>query len=321
MRSLLVTVCAVLLAPTTFATDPATAVGKAKQAVTTGHHAEALALLQSALEPASAAVSPRERTAALSAIYFYSALAESGRGDQERAAAHLRSFLFYSPGVELDESKFPREFLATFKTVRKELQKRRNSVHSFHDAYPGFPIEVLSSVWPLDSWGASSEFVILATEEEKEAWGRLRDEAARKQFVDAFWNRRDPDAATPANEARNLYLSRIAFADIAFPETADGRGSLSDRGRVFVLFGPPKQFAMRAVGNRAGSSSQFQQMLNAGGGVEQWMYERAQLPARLKYNTLTVHFASERGSVVKRMVSDMVSDRAVKDAPAALQRE
>ena len=107
-----------------------------------------------------------------------------------------------------------------------------------------------SSTWPLNLWGASSEFMILGTEAEKEQWGKLADDAARRAFVEKFWADRDPDPSTGVNEARVELLHRIAFADVAFVEDQDDRGSLSDRGRVFVLLGPPQRVSIRPMTRR-----------------------------------------------------------------------
>lgn len=65
-------------------------------------------------------------------------------------------------------------------------------------------------------------------------------EGKRENFIEEFWKRRDPDPATAENEFRDEYLGRISQAERLF--FGEGRpGWLTDRGRIYVLFGPPDQ--------------------------------------------------------------------------------
>jgi len=306
-----------LLATQAHATDPATAVSKAKEDIAAGKPAEALSLLRSAIPVAAASTHLRERAAALSAIYFYSAMAESALGDNEQAANDIRSFLLYSPATKLDSSRFTPQFYALFTDTQKKFGKSRSTPASFDDAYPGYPPGVSSSVWPIDTWGASSEFIILGTTDEKEQWGKITDDPTRRTFIDSFWQRRDPDPSTKINEARTEFLERIAFADIAFTETADDRGSLTDRGRVFVLLGPPKRVSVRPMTRRE-AWYQPSRTIDAGNALEQWTYFRDQLPKKLPGNDLVIRFISEGGSSVRKMEHDFLVEKAVKDAPEAL---
>lgn len=262
----------------------------------------------------------RQRSAALSAIHFYSALAASGLGDKEQARSELRSFFLYSAGSKLDASRYPRQFASLFTDVQREIDRGRAAPASFDDAYPGYPPAVSSSAWPLDAWGASSEFIILGTAEEKEQWGRLQDDASRRQFVDEFWAARDPEPDTKLNEARIELLHRIAFADVAFVEGGDDRGSLSDRGRVFVLLGPPTRVSVRPL-TRSEAPWSPQRTIDSGNAMEQWTYFREQLPKKLPHNEVVFRFISDGGSVTRKMQHDFMAEKAFKDAPIALRRD
>lgn len=60
----------------------------------------------------------------------------------------------------------------------------------------------------------------------------------REEFKAEFWKRRDPDPSTEENEFKIEYLNRIETANELF--VSEGRpGWLTDRGRIYVLFGPP----------------------------------------------------------------------------------
>ncbi|MCP2604344.1 GWxTD domain-containing protein, partial [Candidatus Aminicenantes bacterium AC-708-M15] len=60
----------------------------------------------------------------------------------------------------------------------------------------------------------------------------------RKKFIEEFWKRRDPDPTTEVNEFKEEYYKRIEEANKLF--RGEGReGWLTDRGRIYVIFGPP----------------------------------------------------------------------------------
>ena len=319
MRSILLALL-VLAVSTAYAADPAPAIAKAKAEITAGNHAAGLRLLHEAIASAAALTDLKQRSAALSAIHFYSALASSGLGDKAQATNELRSFFLYSAGSKLDASRYPREFVALFNDVQRSVEHGRASPASFDDAYPGYPPSVSSSAWPVQSWGASSEFIILGTAEEKEQWGHLTDEAARRKFIDAFWAARDPEPSTKLNEARIELLQRIAFADVAFIEGPDERGSLSDRGRVFVLLGPPTRVSIRPLTRNEAPWSP-RRTIDSGNAIEQWTYFNEQLPKKLPHNEVVFRFVSDGGSIVRKMQHDFMSEKAFKDAPIALRHD
>ena len=60
----------------------------------------------------------------------------------------------------------------------------------------------------------------------------------RDAFIAEFWKKRDPDPATEANEFKEEYYKRIEEANHLFTE-GDGDGWLEDRGRIYILLGPP----------------------------------------------------------------------------------
>lgn len=63
-------------------------------------------------------------------------------------------------------------------------------------------------------------------------------ESEREQFKEEFWNRRDPDPDTEENEFKLEYYNRMEQADQLF--VSEGKdGWLTDRGRIYILFGPP----------------------------------------------------------------------------------
>ncbi len=61
----------------------------------------------------------------------------------------------------------------------------------------------------------------------------------RENFIEDFWKRRDPFPQTAVNEFKELYMQRIETANKMFSKGK--KGYLTDRGRIYVLFGPPDE--------------------------------------------------------------------------------
>lgn len=62
----------------------------------------------------------------------------------------------------------------------------------------------------------------------------------REKFKEGFWKKRDPDPDTEENEFKIEYYRRVNYANERF--IGGGRaGYLQDRGRIYILFGPPSQ--------------------------------------------------------------------------------
>ena len=60
----------------------------------------------------------------------------------------------------------------------------------------------------------------------------------RKNFIEEFWKKRDPDPDTEENEFKEQYFARIEEANHLFREGSTP-GWLQDRGRIYILLGRP----------------------------------------------------------------------------------
>jgi len=79
-------------------------------------------------------------------------------------------------------------------------------------------------------------FIITNEEYEKmEAGG---DEEQVAKFID-YWRNMDPTPKTPYNEALNQYYSRVDYSYFNFQTMAQRDGSNTDRGKIYILYGPP----------------------------------------------------------------------------------
>jgi GWxTD domain-containing protein len=79
----------------------------------------------------------------------------------------------------------------------------------------------------------------IITDEEMSAFKQLSNDEERDQFIEAFWLRRDPTPDTVENEYKEEHYRRIAYANEHFQ--AGKAGFRTDRGRIYIMFGPPDQ--------------------------------------------------------------------------------
>jgi len=82
------------------------------------------------------------------------------------------------------------------------------------------------------------ELYLIMTKQERQELKKIGTINQLKAFVFRFWKVRDPEPETPDNKVRDTYYARLRFAAKNFKEP-DKKGWLTDRGRIFVLLGPP----------------------------------------------------------------------------------
>jgi GWxTD domain-containing protein len=96
-----------------------------------------------------------------------------------------------------------------------------------------------------------SQVRYLITKNERKEFLALPDEQ-KPPFIEQFWKKRDADPATPTNEFKEDYLHRIKQANELFFGEAEA-GWLTDRGRVYILYGPPtRRETTMPAGGRTG---------------------------------------------------------------------
>ncbi len=81
------------------------------------------------------------------------------------------------------------------------------------------------------------DVVYIITEEEEKVFKALNTDDEKEQFIEQFWYRRDPDLTTSANEYKEEHYRRIAYSNDRF--TSGLPGWMMDRGRVYIVNGPP----------------------------------------------------------------------------------
>lgn len=141
----------------------------------------------------------------------------------------------------------------------------------------------------------------LMTNEEKDAWAKLRTDAEAQAFVDLFWARRDPTPATPVNEAKQQFEAAVEYADKNFT-AGRVKGSMSDRGRVLILIGAPT--SVRGGGQPKSNiqqgalqNTQTGEMREYGAPTQTWIYERERVPSFAKIKgSLEIPFVDQNST-------------------------
>jgi GWxTD domain-containing protein len=79
----------------------------------------------------------------------------------------------------------------------------------------------------------------IISDEERQSFKRLATDDERESFIESFWLRRDPTPDTMENEFKEEHYRRIAYANDRFPSGIPGWKT--DRGRIYITFGPPDE--------------------------------------------------------------------------------
>lgn len=86
----------------------------------------------------------------------------------------------------------------------------------------------------------------IITRSERNAYKALQTDEQKLQFIEFFWARRDPNPETPENEYRKDYLERYAF--VMNHLSAGKPGWATDRGRLYLILGPPHSIQQNPMG-------------------------------------------------------------------------
>ncbi len=90
------------------------------------------------------------------------------------------------------------------------------------------------------------DVLYIITPEERQVFLELSNDDERDNFIEQFWNRRDPDPTTAENEYKLEYYRRILYSNENF--SAGLPGWKTDRGRIYITFGPPDRIESMPAG-------------------------------------------------------------------------
>jgi GWxTD domain-containing protein len=163
---------------------------------------------------------------------------------------------------------------------------------------------------PYRKWLNEDVAYIISTDE-RAAFKNLQTDEEREQFIEQFWLRRDPTPDTIENEFKEEHYRRIAYANERF---ASGiQGWKTDRGRIYITFGPPDEIEDHSSGGS------YQRPIEEGGGetstfpFQQWRYRYIEDIG----NDIIIEFVDPTMSGEFRMTMDPSEKDALLNVPGA----
>ena len=307
---------------------------KAKSQFKLGAYGDALSTLAALDTESSKPGLETQRQAVLPGLLFYRGASFAAMGKSAEAEEAFEAFLALQPGIQIDPAVYPKSVVTALDMARKNLANRPGANRPeeagvIATAYRAFvPPAGHADESSREDWADGPVRWIL-TPEEKRAYADAVNPISRSELIANFWRARDPRPETPENEFREEFDKRVAFADARFAQD-EVRGSLTDRGMVFVLMGPPTYSGrrplktgddaadasglsrytpseIRAASQPAGSNAERvarqDQVSGAGTSIlepsanwiEAWHYERVSLPKEIPNQSLEFDFVTKVG--------------------------
>jgi GWxTD domain-containing protein len=90
------------------------------------------------------------------------------------------------------------------------------------------------------------DVVYIISPEERSAFLHLATNEEREQFIEQFWQRRNPDPDSADNTFKEEHYRRIAYANEHFSSGIPGWKA--DRGRIYIMWGPPDEIQSHPTG-------------------------------------------------------------------------
>jgi GWxTD domain-containing protein len=98
--------------------------------------------------------------------------------------------------------------------------------------------EPVAGVTPYTKW-LIEDVAYIIRDDERAAFKSLQSDPEREHFIEQFWQRRDPTPGTPENEFKEEHYRRIAYSNEHFATVIPGWKT--DRGRIYIVYGPPDE--------------------------------------------------------------------------------
>jgi GWxTD domain-containing protein len=152
----------------------------------------------------------------------------------------------------------PADAVDPLKRPQNEKQRKKNAQALKHELTKTYK-----------KW-LDEDVAYIITDEERAAFKQLSNDEERDNFIEAFWQRRDPTPDTEENEYKEEHYQRIAYANEHF--AAGVPGWKTDRGRIYIVFGKADEVESHPSGGS------YQRPMEEGGGetstfpFEQWRY-------------------------------------------------
>ena len=179
-----------------------------------------------------------------------------GRGGKLLLFGFLAGSLACAPGVVAQDSTHNQTDQKSAKQAAKQKAKSDKDLFKELDSQ-------------YKKW-LNEDVVYIITPEERSAFVHLQTNEEREQFIEQFWQRRNPDPDSAENTFKEEHYRRIAYTNEHFASGIPGWKS--DRGRIYIMWGPPDEVDTHPSGGS------YDRPANEGGGststypFEDWRY-------------------------------------------------
>src|SRR6185312_11736747 len=166
------------------------------------------------------------------------------------------TLLLVIPAISQDKKDAPKRETVAKPLTEKQLKKKEAALK-----------KELETPWK--KW-LNEDVAYIITDEERKAFKQFSTDEEREQFIEAFWQRRDPTPDSVENEFKEEHYRRIAYANERFASGIPGWKT--DRGRIYIIWGPADNIESHPTGGT------YDRPENEGGGTtetypfEQWNY-------------------------------------------------
>ena len=307
--------------------------GKAKEEVKAGSWADALKTLDALEAEANKPGQEPVKKQLEAPLAFYRGVCDANLGQSDKAAEQFGAFLKLQPAASIDSAVYSKKAVSAFEKAQKAASSDPDRAPSFANAYKAFQPPPGSAEVVDQFWGDGPVKWIM-TDDEKKAWASLKDGNARADFVEKFWEARKALPEIEGRSYRAEFERRAAFANANLALDAEQKGSLTDRGMVLVLLGPPtyasrkplrtgedasisdglstvgSQDAKNALRGANASRTTSGKLATTGAGfsgpgkttldssnntVETWVYRKERLPTNVPYQQVDFKFLTKQG--------------------------
>lgn len=154
------------------------------------------------------------------------------------------------------------------------------------------------------------EVPYIITPAEREAFLKLGTNEERDQFIEHFWQERNPDPDSPENSAREEHYRRIAYANEHFASGVPGWRT--DRGHIYILWGPPDEIESHPTGG-----TYDRPMWQGGGSTQTYAWERWRYRHNELGDNVELEFVDPSGSGEYHLTRDPGEKDALLHVPGA----
>ncbi len=163
---------------------------------------------------------------------------------------------------------------------------------------------------PYKKW-LNEDVVYIITDEERRAFVQLQTNEEREQFIEQFWQRRNPDPDSTDNPFKEEHYRRIAYANEHFASGIPGWRT--DRGRMYIEYGKPDSIETHPTGGT------WNRPMDQGGGTtttypyEDWTYNYIEGIG----NNVELEFVDTTGTGQYQFTTDPSAKDALLEIPGA----